>query len=112
MNFSELTKEELAFLKLVYGLKIHEDCFFLIVEAPGKRNYPFDEQKLDRRYLAGIVFTYPIPVQKAMWEYVIKNFILEKERLKWINELENWLQQLKLDDNIIKYKEKGGGFES
>jgi len=100
MPFPKLTKEEIEKLKIVDGFKLHRDCIFLIVEAPG-RSYSFDIYNKDRRYLAGIVFTYPIGLQKAMWRYVIKNFILPKEREKWIKEMSDWLEQIKLDENIL-----------
>ena len=100
MPFPKLTKEEIEKLKIVDGFKLHRDCLFLIVEAPG-RVYSFDVHNKDRRYLAGIVFTYPIEAQKIMWQYIIKNFILPRERERWIKEMRDWLEQIKLDENIL-----------
>jgi len=98
-KFPELEREELSELRIVYGMKLHRDCLFLIIEAPGRR-YQFDLENKDRRYLMGIVFTYPKKVQKAMWYYVVKNIILPEERKRWIKEMEQFLEQVKLDDNI------------
>ena len=37
-----------------------------------------------------------------MWKYPIKNFILPKERKRWIKALTDWLEQLKLEDNVLE----------
>lgn len=102
MGFPKLTEEEIKKLKIVEGFKLHEDCLFLIVEAPSKRTYVFDVNNLDRRFFAGIIFTYPISLQKAMWHYVIKNFIKPKERERWCRDLQFWLSQVELEDNLVK----------
>ena len=101
MGFPKLTKEEIEKLKIVDAFKLHDECFFIIAEAPSNRNYSFDVNNKDRRYLMGIIFTYPIDVQKTMWEYIIKNFILHKERKRWIKNVQEWLEQVSLEDNIV-----------
>jgi hypothetical protein len=104
MGFLKVTKEELAQMRIIDAFKLHDECFFTIIEAPSKRDYSFDVDNKDRRYLMGIIFTYPIDVQKSMWEYIIKNFILHKERKRWIKNVQDWLQQIALDDNILEHE--------
>jgi len=101
MKFQRLDKKTLEALKISDGFELHPDCLFLIVEAPSRRSYTTEIQNKDRRYLAGIIFTYPIELQKAMWEPVIKNFVLSHERKRWISDIESWLKQTEFGDNIL-----------
>jgi len=105
LRMRKLTKDEIAKLKIVDGEWVSQNTYFLIIEAPSNMNYRFDTEKRDRRYLAGLFFTYPKDVQKMMWQYVIKNFILPRERKRWIEEITEWLKQSEFGDSVLEVEQ-------
>jgi len=106
MGFPELTEKELDDLKVVGGYKLHKNCLCLIVEAPSDRNYPPDIAKKDKRYLTGIVWTFPFDYQLEMLEYVIDNKVRDGPRREYIGKVETLLEKLRpLEGNGIQLSE-------
>jgi len=80
--------------KIIYEKKIHNDAYFIIIEAKGERDYPRYIKDKDKKFLMGIVFTYPFDIQKEMLRLVLENIVKPSEREKWISYFEELLREV------------------
>lgn len=95
MAYPKLTDEDIKNFKIVDGYKLHNNCYCLIIELPSNRNYPSDISERDKRYLTGIIWTFPFKYQLELLRLVIDNKVRDHARQEYIEMVEELLNKLK-----------------
>lgn len=94
MGFPKINEKELENFKIISGHKLHNNCFHIIIELPSNRKYPLDIAKKDKRYLMGIIWTFPFELQLELLKLIINNKVRNNAKLQYIKKVQELLNEL------------------
>jgi len=101
-GFPHLSKEELSKLKIIDGYKLHTNCLCLTITAPSTPGRYTDKklQEKDRRFLTGIVWTFPFDYQLELLELVLDNKVYDQPRNEYIDDVVALCDRLRPENQV------------